>query len=71
MNIIKYILGISLGLLILIGLEGLLSMGDALKFENYGVVSWIAQTLAIIVVICLSTVITNDTIKDKTKKEYY
>lgn len=71
MNILKYILGVSLGLLILIGFEGLVSMGDALKFENYDVISWIAQILAIIVAICLSTVITNDTIKDKTKKEYY
>lgn len=34
--------------LVLIGMEGLLTMGEALKYENYGVVGWIAQVLAII-----------------------
>lgn len=54
MKIVNYIFGISLALLILIGIEALLTAGDALDFENYTIVGWIAQILAIIMTITLS-----------------
>ena len=58
MKIIKYTLGISLGLMCLLFLEGMMTLGSAFNFETYTEISWLAQILAIVITICLSIVLT-------------
>lgn len=64
MNIIKYIIGISLGLISLISLEGLATLGSAFNFESYGIIGWIAQILFIIFTVCLSILSTQKFIQN-------
>jgi hypothetical protein len=47
-------MSISLGLLVLLLLEGLITMGSAFKFEYYTMFSWIVQAIAIVFTISLS-----------------
>jgi hypothetical protein len=53
-DLVSYLLAISFGLLVLILFEGIFTMGDAFKFENYGVIGWISQVLLIVCVICVA-----------------
>lgn len=64
MNIIKYIIGISLGLIVLIMMEGLATLGSAFSFETYGIIGWITQILFIIFTICLSILLTQKFIEN-------
>lgn len=64
MNIIKYIVGISLGLIVLIMMEGLATLGSAFSFETYGIIGWITQILFIIFTICLSIILTQKFIEN-------
>lgn len=65
MKTVKYILGITLGLLILFFIEGLFSFGNAFDFQNYTAIGWIFQSLAIIFTICVSIVATNAELNSK------
>lgn len=49
-----YIMSITLGIICLVFLEGLLTMGSAFMFEQYGVFAWIMQTVAVLFTITLS-----------------
>ena len=62
-KVLDYTFAISLGLLILIGIEGIGSMGNAFKFEDYSIIGWIAQSLAIIFVISASILLANESNK--------
>lgn len=53
-DFVSYLLGISLGLLVLIVFEGLFTLGDAFNFENYSIIGWIAQILAVVFTICVA-----------------
>ena len=64
MNIIKYIIGISLGLIVLIMMEGLATLGSAFSFETYGIIGWITQILFIIFTVCLSILLTQKFIEN-------
>lgn len=48
---IKTIQYVSLGILLTIFLEGLLTMGTAFDFNSYGVFAWLVQTTILITVV--------------------
>jgi len=48
---IKTIQYVSLGILLTIFLEGLLTMGCAFNFNNYGVFAWLVQATILITVV--------------------
>ena len=54
---VHYTMGISLGLLVLILLEGLMTLGSAFKFETYSVFGWIMQGILVVFTISLSILI--------------
>ena len=54
---VHYTMGISLGLLVLILLEGLLTLGSAFKFETSSVFGWIMQGILVVFTISLSILI--------------
>lgn len=64
MKIIKYIVGISLGLIALIFFEGMATLGSAFDFESYGIIGWITQILFIIFIIGLSIILTKKFIEN-------
>jgi hypothetical protein len=49
-----YVMSVCLGLLTLIFLEGILTMGNAFQFNNYGLFAWICQTIGVVFTITLS-----------------
>ncbi len=63
-----YVMSVCLGLLTLIFLEGILTMGSAFNFNNYGVFAWICQTIGIVFTITLSLHIAISVREDKTSK---
>lgn len=54
---VHYTMGISLGLLVLILLEGMMTLGSAFKFETYSVFGWIMQGILVVFTISLSILI--------------
>jgi hypothetical protein len=56
----NYLLGITLGLLALILIEGLLTLGRAFQFEKYDLFAWIVQTLLVICTVSLSIKVTDN-----------
>jgi hypothetical protein len=59
----QYIMGISLGLLVLILIEGMITIGSAFNFENYSAFGWIVQSILVIFTISLSITLVNDELK--------
>lgn len=53
-KVIYYTMSITLGLMVLLLLEGLITMGTAFKFEYYTMFSWIVQAIAVVFTISLS-----------------
>lgn len=51
MQVTRYIFSICLGLVFLFFLEGCMTLGSAFEFENYSVVGWIFQVVAVIAVV--------------------
>ena len=51
---IKYTFSISIGLLILMLIEGLFTMGSAFDFATYSAIDWIAQVVAIMFIVSAS-----------------
>lgn len=60
-----YIMSISLGMICLICVEGLLTMGSAFNFESYDVFAWIMQIIAIVFTTSLSLHIAINVKEDK------
>jgi hypothetical protein len=60
-----YVMSVCLGLLTLIFLEGILTMGNAFNFQSYGVFAWIAQTIGVIFTITLSLHVAINVQEDK------
>jgi hypothetical protein len=56
-KIVYYTMSISLGLLVLIFLEGMMTLGSAFKFEIYSVFAWIVQAVLVVFTISLSAMI--------------
>lgn len=54
---VHYTMGISLGLLVLILLEGMMTLGSAFNFETYSVFGWIMQGILVVFTISLSILI--------------
>lgn len=69
-NIIQYVLSVSLSLLILIVLEGLFTMGQAFKFEQYGIVAWVFQVLITVFTISLAIIIVQNDIESAQKEKF-
>ena len=53
-KVIYYTMSISLGLMVLLLFEGLITMGSAFKFECYTMFSWIVQAIIVVFTITLS-----------------
>jgi hypothetical protein len=49
-----YIMSISLGMICLVFIEGMMTLGSAFNFESYGVFAWVCQAIAILFTISLS-----------------
>jgi hypothetical protein len=47
-------MSVCLGLLTLIFIEGILTMGNAFNFQSYGLFAWIAQSIGVVFTITLS-----------------
>jgi hypothetical protein len=60
-----YIMSVCLGLLTLIFIEGILTMGSAFNFQSYGVFAWIMQTIGLVFTITLSLHIAINVQEDK------
>ena len=52
-NILYFIMCPAMGLIVLIILEGIVTLGGAFQFKEYGVIGWIFQVLAVITTICI------------------
>lgn len=69
-NIVQYVLSVSLSLAILIAIEGLFTMGQAFKFEQYNIVAWMFQALIIIFTISLAIHIVQNDIKSSKREKF-
>jgi hypothetical protein len=56
-KIVYYTMSISLGLLVLIFIEGMMTLGSAFNFESYSVFGWIVQAILVVFTISLSAMI--------------
>ena len=56
-KIVYYTMSISLGLLVLIFLEGMMTLGSAFKFEEYSTFGWIIQAILVVFAMSLSAMI--------------
>lgn len=59
-NIVYYTMCISIGLLVLIFLEGMMTLGSAFKFEEYSAFGWIVQGILVVFTVTLSIHIADD-----------
>lgn len=59
-DIVYYTLCISIGLLVLIFLEGMMTLGSAFKFEEYSAFGWIVQGILVVFTVTLSIHIADD-----------
>lgn len=65
-TIVTYIMNISIALIILTFLEGLCTLGQAFKFEQYNWLGFLFQGLVVIATLCAAILITEeDLAKDK------
>jgi hypothetical protein len=64
MNTLKYILSVLISLIILIVLEGLITLGDAFNFENYNWFNWFCQGIIVSIFVIIAILITHETLKD-------
>ena len=69
-NIVQYVLSVSLSLAILIAIEGLFTMGQAFKFEQYNIVAWMFQALIIIFTISLAIHIVKNDIESSKREKF-
>lgn len=53
-QVVYYTMSISLGLLVLMFLEGMMTLGSAFNFEGYSVFGWIAQSIIVVFTVALS-----------------
>ena len=60
-----YIMSISLGIICLVFIEGILTMGSAFNFNSYGMFAWIMQTIGLVFTISLSLHIAINVQEDK------
>lgn len=54
---LRILIALSLGLLLTISLEGIITLGNAFNFENYTFVGWLFQILIFTLTISLSLLI--------------
>ena len=67
MKAVKYIFGICCGLLLLVFIEGMFTLGQAFAFEQYSVFGWIIQTIAVVCTICASVMFVHEDLKPTNK----
>jgi len=65
MKTINYTMSISLGLIILMFVEGCFTLGNAFLISNYGVMSCIIQAILITFTVSLSSMICNKELINK------
>jgi len=59
-SIVYYTMCISIGLLVLIFLEGMMTLGSAFKFEEYSAFGWIVQVVLVVFAVTCSIHIADD-----------
>jgi hypothetical protein len=59
-QVVYYTMSISLGLLVLIFLEGMMTLGSAFKFETYSAFGWIIQGVLLVFTVALSAHIASE-----------
>lgn len=59
-QVVYYTMSISLGLLVLMFLEGMMTLGSAFNFEGYSTFGWIAQGIIVVFTVALSAHIATD-----------
>lgn len=59
-DIVYYTMCISIGLLVLIFLEGMMTLGSAFRFEEYSTFGWIIQVVLIVFAVTCSIHIADD-----------
>jgi hypothetical protein len=62
--VIRYIGGLCLALIILMVLEGMMTLGHAFDFESYGTFGWVIQGLLVLITIWLHLEVVEDENKD-------
>ena len=60
MKLVSFIMYVSLGLVVLLFLEGLTTLGSAFEFENYSVLGYKIQALIVTITVCISVTIWYD-----------
>lgn len=65
MKTLKYILAVLVSLIILIGLEGILTMGNAFIFENYSWFSWLCQAIITSIFVIIGIIIADQELNKK------
>jgi hypothetical protein len=60
MKLVNLVFAVALGLLILFSVEGAITLGSIFNFEQYSVMTWIFQILAVIATITLSIKINHE-----------
>ena len=63
MKTINLIIGITLGLVVLIFLEGIMTFGSAFNFENYDAFNYVFQSILIVLTVSISIKIVKETEK--------
>lgn len=64
MKTIKYVMSISLGLIILTFLEAIFTFGNAFIVSNYNLFGWVIQAIVITFTVSASVIICNNMIKE-------
>ena len=68
MKFFYYLFGISLGLLVLVFFEGIITFGSAFDFEKYSILAWVVQIMLVVFTITGSIIVTNNELKTKNQK---
>lgn len=68
MKAIQWTLTYAITITVLIVLEGMLTLGVAFQFEKYNWIAWVLQILAVIIALCVGTIVGNEEINGKKPK---
>lgn len=60
MKLVSFIMYVSIGLAVLLFLEGMFTLGSAFNFENYSTVGYVFQGLLVSITLCTSVQIWYD-----------
>lgn len=67
MKLVSFIMNVSIGLVVLLFLEGMTTLGAAFNFENYSALGYVFQALLVTITVCISVQIWYD---EQRKQEF-